>query len=58
MAHVPAIENDSAVGERQDEIEMVLDDHDRDLTPQPLDRHKHFVDHRWRKPLEGFVEQQ
>ena len=58
MADLPAIEDDGAVGKRQDEIEVMLDDHDRDLASQALDRHKHFVDHRRGKPLEGFVKQQ
>src|ERR687885_1854060 len=54
----PAFEHIGAVGEREHEIEMMLDDDDRDLAPQPVESLEQLLGHGRRQALEGLVEQE
>ena len=45
------------VGERQHEIEVVLDDHDRGLPAQPVEYREQFLHDRGCKAFEGFIQQ-
>src|SRR5437667_213234 len=56
MADAAAVEYDGSSGKRQHEVEMVLDDQDRDVAAQTLDRSEQFVNQRWRETLERRVE--
>src|SRR5258708_28089134 len=52
VADASAIENVSVIGERQDEVEVVLDDEDRDLVSQLVERLEDFFYHRGCESLE------
>jgi hypothetical protein len=58
MEHRAAFQREDAVGERQHEIEVVLDDRDGDVLLEPVEHLEQFEDHGRRQSLEGFVEQQ
>src|ERR1700694_97705 len=53
VACVPAVEHVGAVGQRQYEVQVVLDDEDRDLAAQLVERLEHFLHHRGGEALEG-----
>ena len=58
MSDRAALEHDRAVGQRERKIEMVVDDQDRHMMAQPVERLEQFLDDRRRQPLERLVEQQ
>ena len=58
VADASAIENVSVIGERQDEVEVVLDDEDRDLVSQLVERLEDFFYYRGCESLERLVEEQ
>ena len=53
-----ALERDGAVRQRERQVEVVVDDDDRDLVAQLVEGLEQFLDHRRRQALEGLVEQQ
>src|SRR6266404_4048447 len=53
VRHVPAVEDVGAVCERQHQVQMVLDDQNRDFLPELLDRLEDFIDHGWDRPSNG-----
>src|ERR1700694_3945908 len=55
VADASAIENVSVIGERQDEVEVVLDDEDRDLVSQLVERLEDFFYHRGCESLERLL---
>ena len=58
MDDAAALEHVRLVRQREDQVEIVLDDHDRQLLPQPVERLEQLLDHRRRQALERLVEQQ
>ena len=58
MEHGAALQREHAVSQRQHQIEIMLDDHDRDVLPKPIEYLEQFEDHGRRQPLERFVQQQ
>jgi mannose-6-phosphate isomerase-like protein (cupin superfamily) len=58
VKHRAAFQREDAVGERQYQIEIVLDDHDGDVLAQGVEHAEKFEDHGRREALEGFVKQQ
>src|SRR5258708_6796975 len=58
VTHAPGVGQVGAVGEREHQVEVVLDDEDRDLAAQLIERLEHFLHHRRREPLERLVEEQ
>src|SRR6516165_6766945 len=53
-----ALQREDAVGERQHEIEIVLDDHDRHVPAELVEHLEQFERHRRREALERLVKQQ
>ena len=53
-----ALEREHAIGEREHQVEIVLDDHDRDVPAQAVEHRKQFLHHGRRETLERLVEQQ
>ena len=58
MDHAAALERDGAVGQRQRQVEVVVDDDDRDLVAQLVEALEQLLDDRRREALEGLVEQE
>src|SRR5918994_1155715 len=58
MDHPPAFESDGPIGEGEREVEMVIDENDRDLVPKPVEALEQLLDYRRGKALEGFVEEE
>ncbi len=46
------------IGERQHQIQVVLDNDDRELVAQLVERFEQFLHHRGREALERLVQQQ
>src|SRR4051794_12285346 len=44
MEHRAALQREDAVGQRQHEVEIVLDDQDRDVLPQPVEHAEQLED--------------
>ena len=53
-----ALERHGAVGQRQRQVEVMVDDQDRDLVAQLVESLEQLFDDRRREALEGLVEQQ
>src|SRR5262249_35377637 len=58
VQHAAALEDEDTVGQCQHQIEIVLNDHDRQILAQPVERLEQLEDDRWRQALERLVEQQ
>jgi hypothetical protein len=58
MEHRAALQRKDAVGKRQHQIEIVLDNDDAHVPAQPVEYTKEFQGHRRREPFERLVQQQ
>src|SRR6266849_6167639 len=58
VADPSAIKNVRVIGERKDEVEVVLDDENGNLVPQLVERLEDFFYHRGCESLERLVEEQ
>ena len=58
MDHPAALQRHRGIGQRQRQIEMVIDDDDGDFLAQPVEGLEQLLDHGRRQALEGLVEQQ
>src|SRR5262249_50226996 len=56
--HLAALQCDGAVGEGERQVEMVVDDDDRDLPPQRVEAFERLLDDRRRQTLERLIEEQ
>jgi len=55
VRHLPTFERDRAIGERKRQIEVVIDDQDRDLASKLVERLEQLLDHGRSKTLERLV---
>jgi hypothetical protein len=58
MEHGAALQREHTIGQRQHEIEIVLDDHDAHMAAQAIEHAEQLQRHRRRQPFEGLIEQQ
>src|ERR1700687_1540943 len=58
VRYMAAVEDVGAVRERQHQVQVVLDDEDRNHAAQLIERFEHVLDHGRGKPLEGLIEHQ
>ena len=58
VGDLAAVEHVGAIGERQDQIEVVLDDQDRHLAAQRIEGPEDLLGHGGGEPLERLVEQE
>ena len=56
--HRAALQREDAVGQRQHQVEIVLDDHDRGVPAQQVEHLEQFEHHGRRQALERLVQQQ
>src|SRR5690606_30638436 len=58
VEHRTALERENTVRQREDEVEIMLDDDDRRIRAQAVEDAEQLLDHRWGEALERFVEEQ